>query len=584
MKRHLLSGIAVAAGLTGLSSASEERKPNVIVILTDDWGYGDLGVFGNLADVKTPNLDRLAKDGVLFTDGYVTAPQCAPSRAGLMTGRYQQRYGFDTIPDCPLPLEEKTLADRLKIAGYVTGMVGKWHLDPNHLSLKWARKYKPEAIKGNTVQLTHKDILTYAPQERGFDWFYCGEMSPYWCNYDLQGNALSSSGETVKSSEFRVDVQTEAGLAFIKKNSETPFFLYLSYFSPHVPLEATETYLKRFSGDMPERRRTARAMMAAVDDGVGQIMDLLDQKGLKGNTLIVFTSDNGAPLGAQTPRVMDDVLPVGKAGPIWDGSRNDPLRGEKGMLAEGGMRVPFIMSWPDCLPQGTVYKKPVISLDIAATANAIAGLPHDPAFDGVNLLPYLTGESTAAPHDDLYWKFWNQAAIRSGDWKFIRSGQNIEMLFNMQTDKEETRDVISQYPEIAQELKKKLSNWADQMAPSGLPSGGLNDQEEKWYRYYFTNLKDKSEVAVIPSVITPVPVGPLPTIYAAMDSDGDNILSETEFVEGRAILEKPILMKKENLTEAQYQTKLKAYKNNYRANFKKRDVSGDNLLDAGELK
>lgn len=494
MKKYLLSGIAVAAGLTGLSNASEERKPNVIVILTDDWGYGDLGAYGNRDDVKTPNLDRLAKEGVLFTDGYVTAPQCAPSRAGLITGRYQQRYGFDTIPDCPLPLEEKTLADRLKSAGYVTGMVGKWHLDPNHMSLKWARKYKPESINGDMVQLTHKDFLPYAPQARGFDWFYCGEMSSYWCNYDLQGKALSSSGETVKSPEFRVDVQTKAGLAFIKKNGDSPFFLYLAYFSPHVPLEATETYLKRFprstgsgqAGDMPERRRTALAMMAAVDDGVGRIMELLEEKGLRKNTLIIFTSDNGAPLGAQTAKVMDDVLPVSKVGPPWDGSRNDPLRGEKGMLSEGGMRVPFIMAWPDRLPPETIYKKPVSSLDIAATANAMAGLPNDPLLDGVNLIPYLTGELSDAPHGDLFWKFWNQAAIRSGDWKFIRSGRNIEMLFNLQNDKEENHDVIRQYPEIAQELKKKLSGWADQMTPAGLPAGGLNDQEEKWYQYYFT--------------------------------------------------------------------------------------------------
>lgn len=460
-------------------------KPNVVVIFTDDWGYGDLGAFGALDDIKTPNLDRLAKEGVLFSDGYVTAPQCGPSRAGLLTGRHQQRFGFDSITSGPLPLEETTIADRLKKAGYATGMVGKWHQEPNWTNVQWARKLHPELVKDGKVPKIPWEInLRYFPEARGFDHFYCGEWHRYWHNYELGSGAPLLSPVWTDSKEFRVDVQTKAGLAFIHDNADRPFFLYLAYFAPHVPLESPEKYLKRFPGEMPERRRTALAMMSAVDDGVGRIMDLLEEKGLRKNTLVFFTSDNGAPLGAQQGIPMDDVLPVGKAGPAWDGSRNDPLCGEKGMLTEGGVRVPFIASWPGQLPQGKVSNMPVSTLDIAVTANALAGLPHDPLFDGVDLMPFLAGEA-AAPQRDLYWKFWNQAAIRSGDWKLIQSGPSISMLFNLRTDKEETRNLIAQHPEVAQKLKGKLGEWALQMQPSVFPPGKMNGQEVGWYQYFF---------------------------------------------------------------------------------------------------
>jgi arylsulfatase A-like enzyme len=461
------------------------HRPNIILVFTDDWGYGDLGVFKNLSDVKTPHLDKLSQRGVLFTDAYITAPQCSPSRAGLLTGRYQQRFGFDTIPDCPLPLNQLTLADRLRKEGYVAGMVGKWHLEPNSLSLKWARENQPDGIRGRRVTVRRDLTLPYLPQARGFDEFFMGQRNRYWCNFDLAGSDLNRGGEFVDEDRFRVDVQTDAGLAFIRRNKARPFFLYLAYYAPHVPLEAPERYLGRFPGEMPERRRTGLAMINAVDEGVGRIMKLLQDEGIADNTLIMFTSDNGAPLGAHAGKVMADILPVDKPGPAWDGSRNDPLTGEKGMLAEGGIRVPMIWSWPSRLPRGTIVSDPVISLDMTASALAAAGVSDRSALDGVDLVPILSGRQVKPPERNLYWRFWNQAAIRSGDWKYIVTGSGRELLFNLRDDKEEQHDLLTQQRERAVAMRAQLSQWTDQLRPPGLPSAPPNGQETRWYAHYF---------------------------------------------------------------------------------------------------
>lgn len=236
---------------------------------------------------------------------------------------------------------------------------------------------------------------------------------------------------------------------------------------------------------MPERRRTALAMMSAVDDGVGQVMKLLDERDLRSNTLIFFASDNGAPLGAHQGEPKADVLPVEKAGAAWDGSSNDPLTGEKGMLAEGGIRVPMIISWPRHVRKGSVIDEPVINLDFAATAIAAAGLPADPALDGVNLLPFLSGSKPALPLRNLYWRFWNQAAVRAGDWKYLTHGDGTEMLFNLRADKEEKHNLISVNPERAAGLKQRLTSWTKELRPTGMPAPPLDAQETSWYRHYF---------------------------------------------------------------------------------------------------
>ena len=471
--------------LLGVAESKKSTKPNIIMLFADDWGYGDLGVFKNLSDVKTPHLDKLSEQGVLFTDAYITAPQCSPSRAGLLTGRYQQRFGFDTIPDCPLPLSQSTIADHLKSAGYVTGMVGKWHLEPNALSLKWAKEYQSDGIRGRRVRVRRDLAMPYFPQARGFDEFFMGQSRRYWCNFDLAGKDLKRDGQFVEEPRFRVDVQTDAGLAFIRRNKSQPFYLYLAYYAPHVPLEAPDKYLDRFPGEMPERRRTGLAMINAVDEGVGRIMKLLRDEGIADNTLILFTSDNGAPLGAHAGQVMADILPVDKPGPAWDGSRNAPLTGEKGMLAEGGIRVPMIWSWPVRLPKGKTVSDPVISLDMTASALAAAGVSDRSGLDGVDLVPYLTTRVVKPTDRGLYWRFWDQAAIRSGDWKYIVTGSGRELLFNLRRDKEERHSLLAEQRERAAAMRARLSQWADQLRPPGLPSDPPNGQETRRYEHYF---------------------------------------------------------------------------------------------------
>ncbi len=494
----LLAGAVLVAGLAGAAEtppAVSSSKPNVIVILVDDMGYGDLGACNQSKDLKTPYIDALAQDGVICTEGYVTSPQCAPSRAGLMMGRHNQRIGFDTIPDGPLPLEEVTLAERMQEAGYVTGHVGKWHLEPNHVCVPWAEREHPGLIEQrdnqSIVNLPWELIAKYQSGRQGFDDFFSGEIDHYWRNFDRQGKDLKRTGEhkTFPESEYRIDVQTDAALAFIDRNHEQPFFLYLCYYAPHMPLVATEKYLSRFPGEMPERRRYALAMMAAMDDGVGAIRKKLSGYQLDQDTIIFYLADNGAPLGAQQGKGghMNDILPVTDYAGAWDGSNNGPLTGEKGMLMEGGIRVPFLVSWPARLPKGQMYDEPVSSLDIAPTCLAAAGQPVPAEFDGVDIVPFLAGKKMEPR--TLYWRFWNQAAIRQGDMKYFILSDGREYLVNLKDDLKEKHNLIASCPETAERMKQDLSIWCDELQPKGLPSAAPNGQELGWFEYY---LKDQT--------------------------------------------------------------------------------------------
>jgi len=486
MRNSLHYGWVVAALLfCGNVHAAESRskaetaegQPNIIVIFTDDQGHADIGIHGQVADIKTPHIDALAKDGVTCTSGYITAPQCSPSRAGLLTGKYQQRFGFDTIPDAPLRLEEITIAERLKEAGYTTGMVGKWHLEPNHTCVDWGREVCPDQVEGNKVTPSVELIMNYFPAAQGFDEFFKGEMNRYYANYGLDGKDLKSPGEWMDVPGYRLDIQTDAAAAFIKRNKNDPFFLYLAYFAPHVPLEATEKYLSRFPGEMPERRRYALAMMSAVDDGIGRIRELLKDLELDENTLIFFMSDNGAPLKID----MKDI-PISFQGGAWDGSLNTPWIGEKGMLMEGGIRVPYLVSWPAKLPKGKTYKEPVISLDMAATCLAAAGQPIPKEFDGVDLVPLLAGG--AKQDRALYWRFWQQTAIRKDQWKYLRLSDGRECLYDLESDRHEKDNLIARHPEKAKELRKALAEWNDQLEPKGMPDKPINEQEKLWFEHY----------------------------------------------------------------------------------------------------
>lgn len=465
--------------LTFGSASLLSAKPNVIVILTDDLGYADLGCQAKEPDVRTPHLDRFAKEGVRFTSGYVTAPQCSPSRAGLMTGRQQQRFGFDTIPDGPLPLTEVTMAEMLKPAGYITGQVGKWHLDPNELCLAWAKKNHPEIQpnpKGRIV-VPAKDHIAYLPGNQGFSEYFTGELNQYHANYSLDGNPRDPGPLAAKG--FRIDTQTEAALAFIRRNQTKPFFLYLAYFGPHTPLELAKPYVNQFTGEMPQRRRAALSMIAGIDAGVGRLMSLLKELDLDKNTIIIFTSDNGAPLHKRK----DSPLNEDEGG--WDGSLNTPWIGEKGMLAEGGIRVPFLVRWPGTIPGDRVINTPISTLDIAPTALAAAETKAPANLDGTSLLPFLKQPSTPMAPRILHWRFWNQIACRDERWKYLSVRNQKELLFDLSTDEHETRNVADQHPEILERLRKASDTWAAGLQPPGRPHGGPYPQEPAWYREYF---------------------------------------------------------------------------------------------------
>ncbi|SOE23211.1 Arylsulfatase A [Spirosomataceae bacterium TFI 002] len=462
------------------SQAFTQDKPNIIIIYLDDLGFADIGVNGQVVDIKTPNIDLLANNGVRMTSGYVTAPQCIPSRAGLLSGRYQQRFGLDHNGTIPLPLDEIIIPQRLKKAGYVTGMTGKWHLEPNHQQQVWIAENMPEL--GDTKKVQPDDIpfskkIPYMSSNRGFDQTFQGYINTYWANYSLDGDEIKENAEWIEQEGYRLDIQTDATVKFIERNSEKPFFYYLSYFAPHVPLDATQKYLDRFPEDMPMRRRYCLAMMSAVDDGVGRVKETLKKMGVEDNTIIFFISDNGAPLKL----IMEDKPGVG---PGWDGSKNIPWVGEKGMVSEGGIRVPYIINWPGGLPKGIVYNKPVISLDVAATCNAIAGLPESKDLDGTNLIPYLKNDKKGDPHEALYWRFWGQSSIRMGDFKFLKSGK-YEYLFDLVSPEHENRNLIDAYPKKAKYLKRSLAKWAKELKTPGVPIEDFLPQDKMFRDFYF---------------------------------------------------------------------------------------------------
>ena len=427
-------------------SAEPAPKPNVIVIFADDLGIGDMSAYGS-EDIETPNLDRLAANGVLFEQGYVTAPQCAPSRAGLISGRYQQRSGFEfnfPVRDADhlgLSLEETTLATRLGQAGYTTGIVGKWHLGTGD---------------------------GYLPLQRGFDFFYgIGNGSsdykpPYrWATEYLKVDRVSDIYRNedciVEEADYLTDAFSREAVSFIKRNASGPFFLFLPYTAPHVPLQATQKYLDRVEGIEEPDRRTYAAMVIAMDDGIGQILDTLNEEGISENTLVFFLSDNGAA-------------------PKHGGGSNAPYRGVKGNFYEGGIRVPFVAQWPGTIPAGEVYPYPVSSLDIAATAVALAGPQADaqPKLEGVNLMPYITGQDASAPHDTLCYKLyaWSKLwGIRRGDWMllgFDGPDQRAE-LYNIEKDPLQKKNLAKEDPQRVEAMTAAWKAWDALNQPSAWP-------------------------------------------------------------------------------------------------------------------
>jgi arylsulfatase A-like enzyme len=458
--RALLVSILIPAYIVPAALAQGEatRKPNIIVILADDLGYGDLGVYGG-TEIPTPNLDALARGGVRFTDGYVTCPICAPTRAALMSGRYQQRFGFEhnpgpeaqAAPGFGLPRSERTLAEKLKDAGYATGMFGKWHLG-------------------------YKDELQ--PHQRGFDEFF-GFLSGAHTYLPGEGRGrrgggynegIVRNGTPVEEKEYLTDAFAREAAAFISKHAAAqregtgaPYFVYLPFNAVHGPMEATKKYTDRFAHITDANRRTYAGMLTALDEAVGRVLAAVKETGQEENTLVFFFSDNGGP----TPQTT---------------SSNKPLSGYKGQVLEGGVRVPFLMKWPGGgVPAGKVYELPVLSLDVHATVLAAAGFdlnapaaremtdkPRPGMLEGRDLLPFVTTRGQRAkvdPHEALFWRMGNQWAVRKGDWKLLSMARSNARqpgevrLYNLREDIGEKSDLAAKMPEKVAELRAAYDAW-----------------------------------------------------------------------------------------------------------------------------
>lgn len=427
--------LLLAATLLTLApmASAGERKPNFLVILADDLGYADLSFTGN-KQLRTPHLDALAASGVFCRQAYVSAPYCSPTRSGLMTGRYQTRYGHEfnprpgdwAIPSAGLPTTQPTWLQRLRVAGYRNALVGKWHLgeaDDQH------------------------------PLSRGFDEFFgfLGGENRYLASPE-QPLSIWRGREKVAETEYLTDALGREATAFIERTREQPWFLYLAFNAAHLPLQATPRDLQRVPPLDDQRRRTYLAMLAALDDAVGRVMDRLRKCGQEENTLVFFFNDNGGPIAPINPNV--------------NGSINLPFQGGKRQLLEGGVRVPFLVSWPGTLPKGKTFVGVISSLDIAPTILTAAKslvTTEDP-FDGVDLLPFLRGQKTGDPHSALFWRFGRQFAVRQGDWKLVcwknETGDKLTTaLYNLKADPEEKKDVTAANPDVVRTLQAAWDKW-----------------------------------------------------------------------------------------------------------------------------
>ena len=444
MKRLLL-GLALAPVLAA-------APPNFVFIVADDLGYGDIGVHG-CRDIPTPHIDSIAATGVRFSSGYSNHPFCSPMRAGFLTGRYQHRFGYETNvpydtenPHLGLPDDVVTIPQRLKKVGYSTAAIGKWHLGAHP---------------------------SKHPNKRGFDFFFgfLGGGHDYFVS-DLSQNQhegykapLMRNGAPCGVEGYLTDQLTDEAVKWIAGHKDQPFFLYLAYNAPHTPMQAPEAKLKPFAGIKNKKRRTYAGMVSAMDDGIGRVLAALEAAGLRDNTVVAFVSDNGGP----EPH---------------NGSDNGPLRGTKGTVFEGGIRVPYLVSWPGRLPHGSVFEQPVITMDLTVTALRLAGAPTDGPLDGVDLMPWFTvgAEIAGPPHKALFWRMHhagrNDFAVRTGSSKLLRN-QNVEAAFDLTADLGESHPLPATG---AADFRAMWEKWNEKNIEPAFP--GFGPYHEKRRAFY----------------------------------------------------------------------------------------------------
>ena len=421
------------------SREKDNNQPNIIMILVDDLGYGDVGCYGG-KNIPTPNIDRLAREGVRFTDAHVMCSVCGPSRVALLTGRYQQRMGVYWNPDLwqrnnwGPPDSILILPQVMNEAGYTTGHIGKWNITPEALP------YVDECY----------DLMNwkgaYYPNDTGT---YLGVDSPDF--YDEP----NGWGPPEPGAEYLTDRLTRHAMEFIDKHQSSPFFLYLAYNAPHTPLQADIKYKEIFKHLDNEPNRIYAGMVSSIDENIGKIILKLEDLGLTNNTIVAFTSDNGPANWRSYDRGWPEEWPltlIGSAG---------QLRGNKGQRYEGGHREPFIIRWPAELDPGQVYDKSTSTMDLFPTFLSVVNrdVEADLYLDGVNLLPHIKGETQGAPHDTLFWMTHNQGAIRAGDWKMIFSSATEIQLFNLKDDLSEEKNLAIDNPEIVKQLLDAWKDW-----------------------------------------------------------------------------------------------------------------------------
>ena len=420
----------------GVMTDSTERRtaetPNIVLIMADDLGYADLSVHG-ATEFATPHIDGIAESGARFTNAYVTSPVCGPSRAGLITGQYQDRFGYvgNTPPGAEwgLPAGERTIATNLKDIGYDTAYYGKWHLG---------------------------EEKRFQPLQRGFDEFYgflAGVHSYFKANDLTFGPIVQDDNQPAVLEKYLTFALADRASSFIQRRAgePAPFFLMLAFNAPHTPLQAPEAYLEKTEHIDGQKRSTYAAMVMAMDDAVGKVLGTLRRAGVRKNTLVVFLSDNG---GSYIPRFSEN------------GASNEPLRGSKGQLWEGGIRVPFFVSWPGRIPSARVINEPIITLDLYPTFSALAGADVIQELPGIDLLDLLTGEKESLSTREFFWDFpyyGNQSAARIGSMKWVRM-RSEDRLYNLYKDVSEMADVSKARPEYLQQLKMQWKIWNSENA------------------------------------------------------------------------------------------------------------------------